>query len=513
MRPAPSRDSRKDKYRADIEQGDLLALEIVPTTETPTEVTADVVAVGATNNGGDFALGTSARSVDDILEGGLSEHLDRSGFKAKIGSVAIVPTFGRVAPKTVAVVGLGSTSTDAAEVRRAAGNAARRLSHYQVAASTLHEGGDAGTAAAAAEGWHLGSYRFNEYKSDPKLSKLQRVLFLGETSEEELTKARARAEASITARDLTNEPASTLWPETMADRARAIADANGLEITVLDENDLQSKGFGGLLAVGQGSVRPPRLIQLRHAPENPSGKVALVGKGVTFDSGGLSLKDAKSMETMKTDMAGGAAVLGAMSALKRLAVGCEVIGIVPATENLPGDSAIKPGDVIRHYGGQTSEVLNTDAEGRLILADGLAYASELQPDAILDVATLTGAMMVALGRKAAGYFSNNDALAKEIEVAASRAGERVWRMPLFDDYRSDMDSDIADIKNIGTRWGGAIYGALYLRDFVAKDIPWGHIDIAGPARVDSDQDEVSKGGSGVAARTLIAWLEERGRAS
>ena len=490
-----------------------MALEIVPTTATPTEVTADVVAVGATSDDGNFALGTAARSIDDVLEGGLSEHLDRSGFKGKIGSVAIVPTFGRVGPKTVAVVGLGKSGREPGDVRRAAGNAARKLTHYNVAASTLHEAGDEDVAAAAAEGWHLGSYRFTKYKSDPQLSKLQQVLFLGETSEDLLNRSQARAHASITARDLTNEPASALWPETMADRARDIADAGDLELTVLDEMALESKGFGGLLAVGQGSVRPPRLLQLRHAPGNSSGKVALVGKGVTFDSGGLSLKDAKSMETMKTDMAGGAAVLGAMSALKKLDIGCEVIGIVPATENLPGDSAVKPGDVIRHYGGQTSEVLNTDAEGRLILADALAYASEQQPDAILDVATLTGAMMVALGRKAAGYFSNNDTLADEIELAASRAGERVWRMPLYDDYRSDMDSEIADIKNIGSRWGGAIYGALYLRDFVAKDIPWGHIDIAGPARAESDHDEISKGGSGVAARTLIAWIEERGKAS
>ncbi|MDQ4144727.1 MAG: leucyl aminopeptidase, partial [Actinomycetota bacterium] len=319
--------------------------------------------------------------------------------------------------------------------------------------------------------------------------------------------------ATLTARELTNEPASALWPEVLAERAREVAEVAGLECTLLDENELAERGFGGLLAVAQGSTRPPRLIELRYKPENPLGHVAIVGKGVTFDSGGLSLKDAKSMETMKTDMGGGAAVIGAMGALPRLDVRVEVTAVVPTTENMPSGSAVKPGDVITHYGGKTSEVLNTDAEGRLILADALAYVSEQRPDAIVDVATLTGAMMVALGKKAAGYFANDDGLAAEIERAAGTAGERVWRMPLFDDYRSDLDSDVADIKNIGTRFGGAIFAALYLGDFIGDGISWGHLDIAGPGRAESDYDEVTKGASGFAARTLVAWLESRGASS
>ena len=459
--------------------------------------------MGADASGG---LRSAGRTLDEALGGGLSEYLTQTGFKGTVGAVTVMPSFGRIAAGAVAVAGIGKGTGN--ELRRAAGSVARKLAQHSVAASALHE--DATGSGPAAEGWHLGAYRFTEYKSDPRASKLQRVLFLGHSTDDELARAAARAKAALTARDLTNEPASTLSPEVLAERSREIADVAGLEFSALDEEQLRDRGFGGLLAVAQGSARPPRLIQLRYAPPNPSGKVALVGKGVTFDSGGLSLKDAKSMETMKTDMGGGAAVIGALSALPQLALSTEVIAFIPATENMPSGSALRPGDVIRHYGGKTSEVLNTDAEGRLILADALAFASEQRPDAIVDVATLTGAMKVALGNKAAGYFANRDDLADEIEAAADKAGERVWRMPLYDDYRSDLDSEIADIKNTAGRWGGAIYAALYLQEFLGRDIPWGHLDIAGPGRAENDYDEVTKGASGFAARTLVAWLEGRG---
>lgn len=487
-----------------------MKLEIVPAAQGPTEIDVDVLVVGATTNGSDFSLGAGGRAADEALDGQLSDYLNQSGFKAKVGATTIVPSFGKVVAKAIAVVGLGS-DPNAHDVRRASGTAARRLAQHSSAASTLHEDRDEAALGASAEGWWLGSYRFTEYKSDPRPPKLRRVSLLGDASENQIARASAKAHAGIYARDLTNEPASTLSPEEFASRAKEIAERAGLECTVLDETKLAERGFGGLLGVAQGSIRPPRLIEIRYTPSAPSGKVALIGKGVTYDSGGLSLKDAKGMEQMKTDMAGGAAVIGAMSALPTVEPGVEVTAVIPATENMPSGSAIKPGDVLKHYGGRTSEVLNTDAEGRLILADALAYASEQKPNAMLDVATLTGAMMVALGKKATGYFVNNDDLAREIEEAADRAGERVWRMPLFDDYRSDLDSEIADIKNTGARWGGAIFAALYLREFVGSDIAWGHLDIAGPARSDSDHDELTKGGSGVAARTLIEWVEGRSR--
>ncbi|MDQ4095266.1 MAG: leucyl aminopeptidase [Actinomycetota bacterium] len=484
-----------------------MALDIVWTTESATEVAADVVVVGATSSG----LNASGRAIDGLLDGALSKYLSHTGFKAKVGSTTIVPTLGRAPSNAVAVVGLGDAT--ASEVRRAAAGAARKLAQHSNAASALHEDLDAAALESSVEGWHLGNYRFKTYKSDPRPPKLQRITLVGTQDDQSVERATARASATITARDLINEPASALWPEVLAERAREVADVSGLEYTAWDENELAERGFGGLLGVAQGSRRPPRLIQLRYAPRESSTKVALVGKGVTFDSGGLSLKDAKSMETMKTDMGGGAAVIGAMGALRKLGVTAEVLGFIPTTENMPGGAAIKPGDVITHYGGKTSEVLNTDAEGRLILADALAYASEQRPDAIVDVATLTGAMMVALGKKAAGYFANDDDLARDLEAAATAAGERIWRMPLYDDYRSDLDSDIADLKNIGQRWGGAIYAALFLRDFVGRGISWGHLDIAGPGRSESDYDDVAKGGTGFAARTLVSWLERIGRSS
>ncbi|MDQ3986489.1 MAG: leucyl aminopeptidase [Actinomycetota bacterium] len=488
-----------------------MTLQLVQTNEAPTEVAADVLLIGAHEADGGASLLPQSRGVDEVLEGQLSEHLTRSGFKAKVGDTVLVPTFGRLSTAAVAVVGLGSGDAGPAELRRAAGAAARKLGQHAVAASLLHEGSAGDGAAAAAEGFHLGSYRFTDYKSEPKPSKLQRVLFLGEVDSEELSRAGVRAAATTLARDLANEPASTLSPEEWARRASDLAEASGLEATILDEDDLGARGFGGILGVAQGSDRPPRLIRLRHAPSGASSKLSIVGKGITFDSGGLSLKDAKGMETMKTDMAGGAAVFGVMSAVPKLGVDVEVTAIVPATDNMPGGRALRPGDVIRHYGGKSSEVLNTDAEGRLVLADALTLAAEERPDAVVDVATLTGAMQIALGRKVTGYFSNDEDLAKEIEMASTVAGERVWRMPLVDDYRRDLDSDIADMKNIGTRWGGAIYAALYLREFVGKDLAWAHLDIAGTGRADGDHEEVVKGGSGVAARTLLAWVERRGR--
>jgi leucyl aminopeptidase len=485
--------------------------QLMGSDEALDQVSCDALVVGAVT--GDESGTLIDDRIDGMLDGFLSEHLRDVSFKAKIGDVTIVPTQQKIAPKSVAVVGLGGRSDlDASALRRAAGAVVRRLSDRAVVASNIHEAvsGDEGSGAAG-EGFLLGCYRFVAYKSDPKPSKLERILMLGNPDAGALERATAIAEATWLARDLTNEPASTLTPERLASMATEMAEASGLECTVYDENALAERGFGGILGVNQGSIKAPRLIQLRHAPASPKGKVVLVGKGITFDSGGLSLKDAKNMETMKTDMAGAAAVVGAMSALARLDVGVEVLALVPATENMPGGNAIKPGDVIKHYGGRTSEVLNTDAEGRLVLADTVAFACEQEPDAIVDVATLTGAIMVALGKKATGLFSNNDGLRDELTAAAATAGERVWPMPLYDDYRSDLDSEIADIKNTGPRWGGAINGALFIRDFLKDGIPWAHLDIAGPSRADGDYDENVKGGTGVGTRTLLAFLERRGR--
>ena len=485
--------------------------EIVPHEESAASVACDAVVVGATSAGNGATLSEEGAEVDAALEGALSDHLVESSFKAKVGDVLVVPAFGRLGSRSVVVAGLGTKDeVSPSTVRRAAANVARKLSERNAIASTLHRLAP-GATRAAAEGFLLGSYSFTKYKTDPHPSKIERILFLdAEDDKDAIDQARAVSDATTLARDLVNEPAAVLTPDALGRKAREIADVTGIECEVLDETELERRGFGGILGVARGSVQAPRFIQLRYAPLGARGKVALVGKGITFDSGGLSLKDAKGMETMKTDMSGAAAVIGAMSALSRLDVPVEVVGLVSATENMPGGNAIKPGDVLTHYGGRTSEVLNTDAEGRLVLADALAFACEQDPDAIVDVATLTGGMMVALGRKVAGVFASEDQLRDELVEAARVAGERLWPMPLLDDYRRDIDSEIADIKNTGSRWGSPIYGALFLRDFVSKEIPWAHIDIAGPARAESDADEVARGGTGFATRTLIAWIEGRG---
>ncbi|MFN2388319.1 MAG: leucyl aminopeptidase [Actinomycetota bacterium] len=485
--------------------------QLLSSAEAAEQVSCDVLLVGAFREGEGAGLSKAALTVDEALDGALSEHLADIAFAGKPGQIAEVPTLRRLPARSIVVVGLGAPDPDPTALRRASGAAARRVAKRSVVASTLHqEPGSEDALVASAEGFLLGTYTFTTYKSDPHPSKIQRVLFL-DAAQGSIERGQILAEGAMLARDLTNEPAFALYPEALAERCRQLADAHELECTVFEEDELARRGFGGLLAVGAGSARRPRLIQLHWAPPGAKARVALVGKGVTFDSGGLSLKDLKGMETMKTDKGGAAAVIGAMTAVARLKVPVEVTALIPATENMPGGDALKPGDVITHYGGKTSEVLNTDAEGRLILADALAYACEARPEAIVDVATLTGSIVVALGSRSTGLFSNDDELRDEISLASERAGERVWPMPMYDDYKQELESDVADIKNIGSRWGGSIFAALFLKEFVEDSIPWAHLDIAGASRSDKDRDEISRGGTGVATATLVRWVE--GRAS
>ncbi|MBL7511913.1 leucyl aminopeptidase family protein [Frankia sp. CN4] len=322
------------------------------------------------------------------------------------------------------------------------------------------------------------------------------------------------ARAVLTARDLINTPSLLKSPEWFARRAVALARAAGLDATLLDVRDLEAGGFGGLVAVGGGSVRPPYLVELRYdGPPAEDGAAlghrVLVGKGITFDSGGLSLKPAGSMISMKTDMSGAAAVLATMAALPELGAPGKVTGLLCVAENMIGAAAMRPGDVITCWGGRTVEVLNTDAEGRLVLADGLAYAAgALGADALVDLATLTGAISVALGRRTAGLFASDDELAGALTAAAEAAGERVWRLPLVEEYRPALESPVADLANMGRALevgGGSITAALFLREFTAG-VPWAHLDIAGTARADSDDAEITRGGTGWGVRTLLRWL-------
>lgn len=472
----------------------------------PSVTDADVVVVGAAGGG---ALSAPAAEVDQALAGALAGHLEAIGFKGKLGDAALVPTLGRLPAAYVLVVGTGpaTTPTDTDTLRRAAGVAARQTGRFHRVALAL-TGGGPGAAQAVVEGYLLGAYRFDRYKSVTEPRSDASVTLLGNATDDDLARGQAIAEATAWARDVINEPAGARGPQTFADLARARAEAAGLSVEVWDGHQLAAQGMNGILGVGQGSKFPPRLLILRYEPEGATGHLGAVGKGITFDSGGLSLKPAESMETMKTDCSGAAAVVAAMCALPALGPKIRVTAACPLAENMPGGAAIKPGDVIRHYGGRTSEVLNTDAEGRLVLADALAWMAEQHPDAMIDFATLTGAMVIALGKKVAGFFATSPELAAEITQSAAASGERVWQMPLLEDYRKMGDSEVADIRNIGTRWGGAIFAALFLKDF-AGDTPWVHVDIAGPARSDEAEHHVPKGPTGMGTRLLIDWIERR----
>jgi leucyl aminopeptidase len=474
-------------------------------TAAPSEDESDVLLIGAyLGDDGPIPAGVSGLGpLDDLVP-----RLGSAGFKGKLGEVTIVPPPDGVAAKAVAVVGLGKEDkVSESVIRRASGSAGRKLADRSTIAIALPNGERNTFVEAAAEGVLLGSYRFTTYKSDAKPSKIEHLTFFGDAAAA-AERGSVRAKAAMFARDLINEPASTLTPAVFAERIEEVALASGLEVEVWGPQELESRGFGGLLGVSQGSEQEPRFIQLRYAPKSgATKKIALVGKGVTYDTGGYSLKPPASMEQMKTDMSGAAAVIATMSALGDLEVDREVLGFIPATENLISGKAIKPGDVLRHYGGKTTEVMNTDAEGRLILADALAFASEQGPDAIVDLATLTGSMTVALGNKASGVFVNDEPLSKELLRAAEEAGEQTWRMPLWDDNNSELESEIADFKNVGSRYGGAITAAIFLQHFVGEGIPWAHFDIAGPARSESDRDEISRGGTAVGVRTLLKWLE------
>jgi leucyl aminopeptidase len=357
----------------------------------------------------------------------------------------------------------------------------------------------------------LGAYRFTRLRSDPTPSTLARVVLV-ETDVAAV--ATGIGQGSVTAgavafaRDLVNTPADELTPVRFAEIATAHGSEHGFSVRVLDAEEIAAAGLGGLLGVARGSAQPPRLVRAEFRPDGPGAPtVALVGKGITFDSGGLSLKTATAMMTMKYDMSGAATVLAVLGACRRLGVDVGVVGFMPMTENMPGGRAIKPGDVVRIRNGKTIEVLNTDCEGRLVLADALCLAAEESPDAIVDVATLTGAVVVALGRRIAGLMGNDDRIVAAVEQAAAHTGEAVWRLPLPLGYRKAFDSEIADMKNVGTPGEAAtLVAGLLLEEFVGET-PWAHLDVCGPARAEEDDGYVRRGGTGFGVRTLLELLE------
>ena len=361
----------------------------------------------------------------------------------------------------------------------------------------------------------LGVYEFNELKTRErdKIKEIGEGILLGETPEEikgigDGAKAgRIISEAVYMARDLVNGPSNRVTPTVLAEKAEEIARTHGLEIQVLEGSQADALGMGAFAAVARGSHEPAKFITLEYNKGQAFDTIALVGKGITFDSGGISLKPSEGMERMKDDMSGAAAVLGAVEVAVRLQLPLRLVGIIPATENLPGGKAYKPGDVLKTLSGQTVEVISTDAEGRLILCDALTYSLRYQPKAILDLATLTGACVIALGNYVSGIMGNDEALLKRVEEASARTGEKVWRLPLWDEYFDYLKSDTADFRNVGTRAAGAIIGGIFLSKFVEK-IPWVHIDIAGPASIEKDRPYVPKGGTGFGVRLLVQMLRD-----
>jgi len=430
----------------------------------------------------------------------LSSLLDARDFTGKHGESVFVQTPDGATPE-VLLVGLGE-EVDAESLRRSAGSAVRRVSRYQTVATALNQVDIDGAAESVSLGSWLGGYSYDEYKSDPKTPALSTMTLV---SQDDLTgqinDARAIATGVRLARDLVNRPARDKSPKKLAAVAQGLSGT--IDVTVYEEDEISKRGFGGLEAVSLGSDEPARMVVMRYSPPAATKTVAFVGKGIVFDSGGLSIKPAAGMETMKTDMAGAAAVLGALHAIAALGLVVNVVGITPFTENMTGGSAQRPGDVLRAYNGKTIEVLNTDAEGRLVLADGLALAAEESPDLIVDIATLTGACNIALGPLIAGLFAADDDAAQLVQDAATAAGEKVWRLPLEEEYRSSLESDIADMKNTTGRYGGAIGASLILSEFVG-DNPWVHLDIAGPARADKTEHYSTKGGTGFGVRTLVS---------
>jgi leucyl aminopeptidase len=401
-------------------------------------------------------------------------------------------------------------------MRKAGAAVGRRVAPGRTLVTSALLGQPTEAVQAFVVGLLLGSYRFSQKRDEPDQGEAPgevRLLVSGPDGHPDaVAAARTVAGAVALARDLTNTPSTRKTPAWLADQAVAVAAGAGLTARVWDAGELAAQGFGGLIAVGSGSASPPRLIELGYAPAGAQEHIVLAGKGITFDSGGLSLKPADGMKLMKTDMAGGAAVIAAMSALGRLGVRSRVTGLVAAAENMPSGSALRPGDVITHFGGRTVEVLNTDAEGRLVLADALAYADAvLQPDIMVDIATLTGSARVALGTRLAALYASDEGVARDLLAAADASGDALWRMPLVDDYRDALDSPVAELANVphGSRLrAGSIDAALFLREFTGGR-PWAHLDIAGAARSSSDEGENTKGATGYGTRLLLAWLGNR----
>ena len=457
--------------------------------------------------------------MDQALDGIISQLIKEGEIKGQVGDISMIHTFGKIAPARVLVAGLGPADKfDAQVVRQVAADVARYLRRKSIkrAATIAHGAGVGGlepmtSGRAIAEGSLLGLYKFGTYLSDgnknttqvEELTIVERDSSRASEIEAGVAAGLVAAEGTMLARDMVNEPANVMTPTHMAEIARRVAESEGLTLTILDVSQMRELGMGALLGVAQGSDQPAKLIVLGYNgdPDNPGNNLGLVGKGITFDTGGISLKQPGGMEAMKGDMAGGASVIAAMKIIGQEKPKINVMGIIAATENMPGGSAQRPGDVVRAMNGKTIEVINTDAEGRLVLADALCYAREQGLNRLVDVATLTGAMVTTLGKACTGVMGNNQELLDQVTAAGRETGEKYWQLPMFDEYKELIKSDVADMKNSGGRQAGSISAACLLAEFVG-DTPWVHLDIAGTSTAEKTKGYQVKGATGVPVRTL-----------
>jgi len=462
--------------------------------------------------------GGATGAVDKALDGAISQLIASGEIKGKLGENNLIHTLSKIPAKRVLVTGLGKQpGLNVDRVRRITSEACRFLRKKGVkrVATITHGTGVGGiepekAAQAIVEGSILGLYTFHRHVTkEPETTEIEELIIL-EREEEKLHQlekgcamGKLMAEATNFARDMINEPANFMTPSDMAKMAEKVAAEYDLGYTVLEREKMQELGMGALLGVAQGSQQPPKFIVLKYEGGDPSHQpLGLVGKGITFDSGGISIKPSERMSDMKGDMAGGATVIAALRGIAELKPKINITALIPATENLPSGTALKPGDVLKAMNGKTIEIANTDAEGRLILADALSYARKLELTPLVDVATLTGACQIALGDLATGAFTNNQELLNKVIEAGAEAGERLWQMPMFEEYKEQNKSEVADIKNTGGRYGGAITAAQFLSEF-AGDTPWVHLDIAGTSFGDKEKGYLTKGASGVGVRTLI----------
>lgn len=469
------------------------------------------------------AVTGSLAYCDNALNKAISELIKKKEFIAKLNKAITLPTYGKIPAKRIMLVGLGGRKDVTPDrIRQAASSTVSNACDIGVNGITsVIDSIDISTPdmnewyQAYAEGCLLALYRFQKYKHVPpeeqKELKVLTLLFssreASKFANESVKNGTIIADAVSFARDLVNTPAQDKPPTVLADTAKKLAAEPGLQCKILSTPELEKLGMGGILSVAKGSCQPPKFIILEYnARTKNQDTIVFIGKGITFDSGGICLKPAKDMDQMKSDMSGGAAVMGAIKAISKMKLPQHVIGLIPCTENMPGGSATKPGDIVRFYSGRTAEVVNTDAEGRLILADALGYAEKYKPNAVIDVATLTGACVVALGTVATGMMGNNEELKERIKIAGEKVWERVWELPLWEEYQEQIKSDIADMKNTGGSHAGAITAACFLKNFTEK-YPWVHLDIAGTAWSDKNSTYIQKGATGIGVRLLVQLIQ------